>query len=91
MKPLDSIEIILEARELRAQELHRVKGVMAERLVVYLGLLGGSLGAALGLLRPLFSWNPQDSTPRRHGPGLLARANALLRACFSWNPQARGF
>ena len=86
--PLDTNEIIKEAREMRAVELRRMQGLMTARMAVYLRLLAGSLAALGESLRPFFSWNPQDPVADRRIPNLFARANDLLRACFSWNPQA---
>lgn len=91
MAPLDTARIIQEAREMRALELRRMQGVVAERASVYLGLMAGSALALAEVVRPFFSWNPQDPAARRRGPSLVARANHLLRACFSWNPQAHRY
>lgn len=88
MVPLDTTEIIREAREMRAVELRRMHGLMTLRMAVYLNLLVGSIAALGEFVRPLFSWNPQDPVANRRTPNILARANDLLRACFSWNPQA---
>lgn len=90
MDTFDNVEIIRKAREMRAEEMRRVQGLVSARLVVYVRLLAGSLADAGEALRPLFSWNPQNQKPgqRAHGPSLLARASLSLRTLFSWNPQA---
>lgn len=90
MDTFDNVEIIRKAREMRAEEMRRVQGLVTARLVVYVRLLAGSLADAGEALRPLFSWNPQNLKPgqRANGPSLLARASLSLRTLFSWNPQA---
>jgi hypothetical protein len=92
MQPFDIPAIERHARQLRAQEIQRLQGLFAERARLYAVLLGHSLlsllEAAGSILRPLFSWNPQD-TARPAGPALLARANRGARALFAWNPQRR--
>lgn len=91
---LDIAKIEQEARAARAREIQRVQGLFAARLRLVAGLALGSLAAgfaAVGeLLRPLFSWNPQDAAPPRAaaGPTLVEQANDALRSLFSWNPQA---
>lgn len=63
MEKLDQLDILRMAREMRARELQRCEGIIAERMELYFRLLGASLLHGLdalgGLLRPLFSWNPQ--------------------------------
>jgi hypothetical protein len=90
MNSYDTNEIVRQAREMRAEEMRRIQGLMTARLVVYVRLLAGSLVDAGEALRPLFSWNPQNAKPgrRANGPSLLARASLSLRSLFSWNPQA---
>ena len=67
MAPIDYPSLERYARELRAQEIRRLEGVAAERMSVYLRLLGESVLHGLYLfsemLRPLFSWTPDR---RRH-------------------------
>ena len=86
----DTNEIVRQAREMRAEEMRRIQGLMTARLVVYVRLLAGSLADAGEALRPLFSWNPQNakSGTRASGPTPLTRASLSLRTLFSWNPQA---
>lgn len=68
MAPIDIPAIEQRARRLRAEEMRRIEGLVAQRMGLYFRLLGGSLLAALRLvseaLRPLFSWNPNDPMPR---------------------------
>lgn len=91
MAPIDIPAIERQARALRAQEIQRLQGLFAERLSLYVVLLGSSLLAGFealaDVLRPAFSWNPQEvpAKPRR---SMLARLNRGARALFSWNPQA---
>jgi hypothetical protein len=67
-RPIDIPAIERHARQLRAEEMQRLQGVLAERLGLYGLLLARSLLVVLEVasewLRPWFSWNPQ----RRH-PG----------------------
>ena len=67
MEPLNNAEIIAEARQMRANEIRRMQGLMGSRLRLVAGLAAESLAvgiAALGeFIRPAFSWNPQE---RRH-------------------------
>jgi hypothetical protein len=67
MAPIDYPSLERYARELRAQEIRRLETVAAERMSVYLSLLGESVLHGLylvsELLRPLFSWTPDR---RRH-------------------------
>lgn len=92
MTPIDIPTIERQARALRAQEIQRLQGLFAERLRLYVLLLGNSLLSLLEVmadtLRPAFSWNPQTqaATP---GRSMLARLNRGARALFSWNPQVR--
>lgn len=91
-RPIDIPAIERHARQLRAEEMQRLQGVLAERLGLYALLLARSLLAVLETaaecLRPWFSWNPQESPGAavacRH---LLGRFNRGARALFSWNPQ----
>ena len=63
MSPIDLTKIEQEARQLRAEELQRIEGLIATRLDLYGRLLAATALAALTAagesLRPLFSWNPQ--------------------------------
>lgn len=61
MAPLNFAEIEKQARQMRAEELARVKAVFSARLH---GLLATSLAAASRGLRHLFSWNPQAGNIR---------------------------
>jgi hypothetical protein len=90
METYDTNEILRQARAMRAEEMRRIQGLMTARLVVYVRLLAGSLADAGEVLRPLFSWNPQNARPGRRaiGPSLATRASLSLRSLFSWNPQA---
>ncbi|HXE39179.1 MAG TPA: hypothetical protein VN639_11955 [Azonexus sp.] len=91
MAPIDIPAIERQARALRAREIQRLQGLFAERLSLYVVLLGTSLLAGLEVLsealRPAFSWNPQDVSAKP-GHSVLARLNRGARALFSWNPQA---
>ena len=64
MAPIDIAAIERQARALRAQEMQRLQGIFAERLGLCARLLGHSLlslaRAASKILRPAFSWNPQQ-------------------------------
>ena len=91
MRPIDIPAIEQEARELRAAEIHRINGLFAERVELLAKLATASTvagaHAASEMLRPLFSWNPQDhATSSAHS---IARLNDVARALFSWNPQDR--
>lgn len=90
MDKFDTREIVRQAKEMRAEELRRIEGLIAARLARHLRLLAGSVANAGEVLRPLFSWNPQTAKPghRASGPSPLARASLSLRNLFSWNPQA---
>lgn len=63
MDPIDIAAIEQRARQLRAEELQRIQGLLSARLRVYGHLLGASLHtglvAASESLRHLFSWNPR--------------------------------
>lgn len=67
MNPIDIVRIEQEARQLRAQELQRIEGLIAARVALYGRLLAGSALSALAALgeslRPLFSWNPKARHP----------------------------
>jgi len=67
MAPIDYPSLERYARELRAQEIRRLETVAAERMSVYLRLVGETVLHGLYLvsevLRPLFSWTPDR---RRH-------------------------
>ena len=96
MSPLNIAAIEQEARQLRAEEMQRIQGLVSARLRLYGRLLGATalsgLTAISESLRPLFSWNPQERasgrTARSQGPALLTRLNRLARRLFAWNPQA---
>ncbi|MCX7165145.1 MAG: hypothetical protein NTV11_02585 [Rhodocyclales bacterium] len=63
MSPIDITKIEREARQMRAEEMQRIEGVIAARLQVYGQLLGATALSGLAAigksLRALFSWNPQ--------------------------------
>lgn len=67
MSPIDIPAIEWQARQLRAQEMQRIQGLISARLHLYGQLLvkTASTGlAAIGSgLRHLFSWNPQARHP----------------------------
>lgn len=90
MKHIDINQIERQAHQMRAEEMGRLQGLLVQRLGVRVRQLAAYALQAGSALQVLFSWNPQDSSPRRpsSGPGVAARANELLRACFSWNPNA---
>lgn len=64
MAPIDIAAIERQARALRAEEMQRLQGIFAERLGLYAHLLGRSLLSLSQIiskiLRPAFSWNPQN-------------------------------
>jgi len=63
MSPINIAKIEQEARQLRAEEMRRIQGIISARLGVYGQLLGATalsgLAAIGKILHPLFSWNPQ--------------------------------
>jgi hypothetical protein len=96
MSPIDITRIEQQARQLRAEEMQRINGLVAARLRLYVQLLAATAlsGAATvaAILRPLFSWNPQQAAAADRFEGqhrsLLSRLNSAMRWLFSWNPQA---
>ena len=64
MRPIDIPAIEQEARDLRAAEIHRLNGLFTERVELLARLAAASTVASAHvfseMLRPLFSWNPQD-------------------------------
>ncbi|MFA7290706.1 MAG: hypothetical protein WC023_00525 [Rhodocyclaceae bacterium] len=101
MSPIDIPAIERRARQLRAEEIRRIEGLFAERMLILGRLLAGSAFAGVlalaEILRPLFSWNPK-SAPSEVAPAasaaaarprvaLLTRANRFLRSLFAWNPE----
>jgi hypothetical protein len=62
-RPIDIIAIEQRARQLRAEEMQRLQGLVAERIRLLAVLAGGTLLSLMEMvgeiLRPLFSWNPQ--------------------------------
>ncbi len=95
MRPIDIPAIEEQARNLRAAEIHRINGLFAERAELLAKLTAESTLAGAHvfseMLRPLFSWNPQEKTEplsRKLEP-VLGRMNDAARALFSWNPQDR--
>jgi hypothetical protein len=91
MNSVDINRIERHARQMRTEEMARLQKLLATRIGAYLRPLADSALHASKILQWLFSWNPQNSEPRRpsSGPRLTTRANDLLRACFSWNPNTR--
>lgn len=93
MHPIDIPAIERHARALRAAEIQRIQGLFAERIALLCRLAAASLLAGLATtgeaLRPLFSWNPQATSPApaKAHVSVLARLNRGARALFSWNPQ----
>jgi len=92
MAPIDIPKIEFEARQLRAEEMQRINGLIGERLALYGQLMAASAVTGVNViaevLLPLFSWNPQAASAPRPGPGLLNRLSRAGRTLFSWNPQA---
>ena len=95
MHPIDIPAIERQARELRVAEIRRLDGLFAERTQLLARLAAKSAVAGAHaiseLLRPLFSWNPQES-PAPLSAGfvpVVGRLNDAARALFSWNPQDR--
>jgi len=64
MTRIEIVAIERQARQLRAEEMRRLSGILAEWMNVYLRLLGRtlvSLGSLLSKIpRPLFSSNPRQ-------------------------------
>lgn len=63
MSPIDIPAIERRARQLRAEEIRRVEGLVVEQLrlvgrLMAATVLGGVL-AIVAQVRPLFSWNPE--------------------------------
>jgi hypothetical protein len=96
MSPIDIAAIERRARQLRAEEIRRVEGLFAERMVLLGRLLAATVfSAALSvaqMLRPMFSWNPQASpvgaVAAKPPVALLTRLNRVARRLFAWNPEA---
>lgn len=63
MSPINIADIERKARQLRAEEIQRIEGLISARLHLYAGLLATSAAAGVKIvsksLRRLFSWNPQ--------------------------------
>ena len=97
MSPLSIPAIEQKARQLRAEEMQRIRGLVSARLRLYGRLLGATALSGLVAIgesvRPLLSWNPQEKASRTdagvHRPGLLTRLSRTGRRLFAWNPQAR--
>ena len=97
MSPVNIPAIEQQARRLRAEEMQRIQGLVSTRLGLYARLLGATglsgLVAVGEILRPLFSWNPQErasgAEAASRSPALLTRLSRLGRRLFAWNPQAR--
>lgn len=97
MSPIDIAAIERRARQLRAEEIRRVEGLFAERMVLLGRLLAATVfSAALSvaqMLRPMFSWNPQAATapaePAVAKPhvAMRTRLNRAARRLFAWNPE----
>ena len=95
MSPLNIAKIEQEARQMRADEMQRITGLISTRLIQYGQLLAATgktgLVAVAAILRPLFAWNPQAQMSQQGaatGPSALTRLSLSLRTLFSWNPQA---
>ena len=95
MNPIDIPAIEKEAGELRTAEIHHINHLIAERASLMTKLAVESSIAGLHvfseMLRPMFSWNPQEK-PAPHAKSILPtleRVNDTARALFSWNPQDR--
>jgi hypothetical protein len=97
MSPIDIAAIERRARQLRAEEIRRVEGLFAERMVLLGRLLAATVfSAALSvaqMLRPMFSWNPQ-AAPAPAEPAVAkphvamrTRLNRAARRLFAWNPE----
>lgn len=95
MYPIDIPAIERQARELRAAEIQRMNGLFAERARLLARLAAKSAVAGVHaiseMLRPLFSWNPQESSAplSANFAPVVGRLNGAARALFSWNPQDR--
>ncbi len=97
MTPLNIPAIEREAREMRAEEMRRISGVISARMGQYGGLVLATARSGLAAigegLRPLFSWNPRAEVSRTRAgqptPALLTRLNRVARGLFGWNPRAR--
>lgn len=94
MNPIDIPAIEEKARELRAAEIQRMNSLFAEHAKLMTQLAADSIvvsaAAASELLRPLFSWNPQEKPLVASHPGLLLeQMNKAAFKLFSWNPQDR--
>lgn len=95
MHPIDIPAIERQARELRAAEIRRMNGLFAERTQLFTRLAAKSAVAGVHaiseMLRPLFSWNPQESSAPLSAnlAPVVGRLNDAARALFSWNPQDR--
>lgn len=67
MPPIDITAIERQARQLRAQEMQRIQGIISARLHLYGQLLVATAQSGLtaigSALRYLFSWNPQARHP----------------------------
>lgn len=59
MKTINTADVVREAREMRADELRQIQGLLARRVASYFYQLASSAAAAGKALRPLFSGNPQ--------------------------------
>ena len=92
MAPIDVTRIEYEARQLRAEEMRRINGLIGERLALYGQLMATSavtgVKTIVEVLLLFFFWNPQAASAPHRGPGLLNRLSRAGRALFSWNPQA---
>ncbi|MCX7164561.1 MAG: hypothetical protein NT083_16245 [Rhodocyclales bacterium] len=77
MLPLDITAIEQQARQLRAEEMQRINGLISARLYLYGRLLLATAAHALlslgEILRPLFAWNPRAAS------ALPARSRGLAR------------
>ena len=64
MELLNHADIIAKAREMRAEEIQRVQGVVWNRTCLLASIavqsLAGGITSLAELIRPFFSWNPQE-------------------------------
>lgn len=95
MNPVDTPSIEQNAQPIPAAGIRNVHGMLAERAALITKLtthtaIASSLVAS-EMLRPLFSWNPQNQAPASFDrvAELLERMNSAAFKLFSWNPQDR--
>lgn len=95
MNAVDTPNTEQNAQPLPAAEIRQAHGMLAERAALITKLTTHTAIAssivANEMLRPLFSWNPQDQAPASFDgvTQLLERVNSAAFKLFSWNPQDR--